>query len=339
MRASLFLYQTGDSLKLHRTDSGETNAGLYLRADSAVDYFSRQPVMVFHENAVRTNTPKAEESQPVVVPQKKAILPPEWNFNLNYFSENDLSRAIGNTNPAKDDQQAFVSTATQRPSDVQPKERPNEHLDWFLAIFLVVALLFIWIRLFYGKYFASLANAISSFQLSGKLFREKNILVRRVSIVLDFIYYVMLAVFIFEAITHFGWVSYSLSRFNLYMLLLNIIIIYSLTRIALLRITGSLFLNRSLFSEYIHNTQVINKGTGILLFPLVITGRYFPYPLISTMLIIGIVCLVLALIWKGIRGYQIIRRKDIVLFYLILYLCTLEFLPLILGCKIIISLI
>ncbi len=333
------MFQTGDTIKLNHQESGETNAEPFQTADSAISYYPPMPDRLFPEHMLQPKAAKKEIEQPVIIPQKKTILPPQWNFNVNFFTENGLSLATGNTNPLKDDQQAFVSTASQRPGTIQPKDRPNMHLDWFLAIFLVVALLLIWIRLFYGKYFASLANAISSFQLSGKLFREKNILVRRVSIVLDFIYFVMLAVFLFEAITHFGWVSSSLSNFNLYMLLLNIIIIYSLTRIALLRLTGSLFLNRSLFSEYIHNTQVINKGAGILLFPLVITARYFPYGLISTMLVIGIVCLVLGVIWKGIRGYQIIRRKDIVLFYLILYLCTLEFLPLILGCKIIISLI
>jgi hypothetical protein len=171
------------------------------------------------------------------------------------------------------------------------------------------------------------------------LFRERNVLVRRVSIVLDFIYFVMLAVLAFEAITHFQWVRYSLTKFNLYMLLLNIIILYSLTRTALLRFTGYLFLKRSLFSEYIHNNLVINKGTGIILFPLVITARYFPYSLISIVLVTGLIILILGVIWKSIRAYQIIKRKDVVLFYLILYLCTLEFLPLLVGYKVIISLI
>jgi hypothetical protein len=175
--------------------------------------------------------------------------------------------------------------------------------------------------------------------MSAKLFRERNVLVRRVSVVLDFIYFVMLSVLVYELVTHFNWITSSMSQFNLYMLLLNIIIIYSLVRIALLRITSNLFLQRSLFSEYIHNSLVINKGIGIVLFPIVITARYFPFPLISLVLAIGLGILILGAIWKIIRAYQIIRRKHIVLFYLILYLCTLEFLPLLLGYKVIISLI
>jgi hypothetical protein len=98
-------------------------------------------------------------------------------------------------------------------------------------------------------------------------------------------------------------------------------------------------MQRNLFSEYIHNTLVINKGTGIVLFPIVITARYFPFPLISLVLVAGLCILILGVIWKSIRAYQIIRRKNVVLFYLILYLCTLEFLPLLIGYKVITSLI
>ena len=143
----------------------------------------------------------------------------------------------------------------------------------------------------------------------------------------------------FEIGSHFGWFTSGLSRFNQYMLLLNIIMLYSLLRVALLRITGYLFLNYNLFSEYIHNSFVVNKGTGIILFPVVITAHYFPVPLVSIVLLAGLFILVISVILKSIRAYQIIKRKDVVLFYLILYLCTLEFLPLLLGYKIIISLI
>jgi hypothetical protein len=61
--------------------------------------------------------------------------------------------------------------------------------------------------------------------------------------------------------------------------------------------------------------------------------------MISTVLVTGLVLLSMAFIWKAIRGYQIIKRKDIAIFYLILYLCTLEILPLLLGYKFVTSLI
>ena len=160
-----------------------------------------------------------------------------------------------------------------------------------------------------------LANALISFQISAKLFRERNVLVRRVSIVLDFIYFLVLSFLLYELVTHFKLINSDLSRFNLFMLLLNIIMMYSLVTDcppAPYRLTC--FCNRSLFSEYIHNTFVINKGTGIVLFPVVITAHYFPYPAdFHWYLLTGLFILAIAFIWKSIRAYQIIIRKDIVI--------------------------
>jgi hypothetical protein len=343
MDAAFFQFQVGDStLQTQQADTLRSQSAEPAfqpeQEEPVIGYFPDHPgdILRIQSAAIRSVTVK---EVPVEIPKKQAILPPEWNFNLNFFTENGLTRAVTRNGFFKQDEGSYVATTGVKPDAIVPRGRNISHLDWILGIFLVISLLFIWIRLFYGKYFATLASAVSSFQMSAKLFRERNILVRRVSIVLDFIYFVMLSVLVFELVTHFNWITSSMSQFNLYMLLLNIIIIYSLVRIALLRITAHLFLQRNLFSEYIHNTLVINKGTGIVLFPIVITARYFPFPLISLVLAIGLGILILGAIWKIIRAYQIIRRKNVVLFYLILYLCTLEFLPLLLGYKVIISLI
>ncbi len=342
MNASFFQFQVGDTvLQIQRTDtlrSQSAEPAYPPEQEEPVGYFPDHPGdIIRQQTAIVRLSPVKEEK--VEIPKKQAILPPEWNFNVNFFVENELTRAVSSNGFFRQTDESLVATTGARPEAIAPRERNISHLDWFLGIFLGISLLFIWIRLFYGKYFSTLASAVSSFQMSAKLFRERNILVRRVSIVLDFIYFVMLSVLIYESVTHFKWVTYSLSQFNLYMLLLNIIIVYSLLRITLLRLTGHLFLQRNLFSEYIHNTLVINKGTGIVLFPIVITARYFPFPLISLVLVLGLSILILGVIWKSIRAYQIIRRKNVVLFYLILYLCTLEILPLLIGYKVIISLI
>ncbi len=342
MDASFFRFQVGDSvLQTQRADtlhSQSAEPAFQPEQEEPVGYFPEHPGDILRlQTAIIRKAPVKEET--IEIPKKQAIIPPEWNFNVNFLVENGLTRAVTRNGFFKQEDESFVASTGVKPDSILPRERNISHLDWFLGIFLVISMLFIWIRLFYGKYFGILASAVSSFQMSAKLFRERNILVRRVSIVLDFIYFVMLSVLIYESVTHFQWVTSSLSQFNLYMLLLNIIIIFSLMRVALLRITAHLFMQRNLFSEYIHNTLVINKGTGIVLFPIVITARYFPFPLISLVLVTGLCILILGVIWKSIRAYQIIRRKNVVLFYLILYLCTLEFLPLLIGYKVITSLI
>jgi len=342
MAFTYYLLQPGDTvLRVVQHDS----AGLSEKYDDAEfqaaepmprQFFVEDPSKILRQQSLWLSRQPAPEPPKAVVTTPKPALP-QWNFNLDFFQENSLTRTIKRTGYQKEEAEFRISTT--KPETIRLRERNAEHFDWFLGIFLVLALLFIWIRMFYSKYFTILAGALGSFQLSAKLFREKNVLVRRVSIVLDFIYLVLLSMFTFEVLLHFGKFGSRLTVFNQFMLVLNIVMIYSLTRVILLRFTGFLFLKRNLFLEYIHSTFVVNKGTGLILLPIVIAGHYFPYPMISTVLVTGLVLLTVAFIWKAIRGYQIIKRKDIAIFYLILYLCTLEILPILIGCKFIITLI
>ncbi len=343
MANAFFLQQVSDSsLRLQPADTVPIQNGqdslFFQNEDHAIGYFTDPPGDVLRiQSSKLPYSPAPVKIVPEQV-QGPTIRIPEWNISTNFLINNVLTRTITRSGFYKSGE-AIPAVGSLKPVNVLPRERNNQSIDWFLGFFLSITLLFIWIRMFYGKYFSLLANALISFQISSKLFRERNVLVRRVSFVLDFIYFMVFSIFTFEIITHFGLIKFDLSRLNLFLLLLNTIMMYSLIRIALLRLTGFLFLNQGLFSEYIHNTFVVNKGAGIVLFPVVITAHYFPHPVVSAVLVTGLFILAMAFIWKTIRAYQIIKRKDVVLFYLILYLCTLEILPLLLGYKFVISLI
>jgi hypothetical protein len=48
---------------------------------------------------------------------------------------------------------------------------------------------------------------------------------------------------------------------------------------------------------------------------------------------LGMALLIAAYLLRFFRGIKILMNKDVLIFYLILYLCTLEILPLLLGYK------
>lgn len=308
--------------------------------DSVVGYSSVvSPVVNRQPSAVINVVPKSliEINQPVV---KQVNIPRlEWNSNRNFLIENGLTGIVKTGTIQQQRTLSPIYSGTAKPAEIVARQRNLGSYDWLLGIFMLLIVLFIWIRIFYSKFFATLASSLLSFQISAKLFREKNVLLHRVSFVLDFIYVVVFSIFVFELVNYYGLSSSNMSSFNLFLLLLNIVMLYALFRIILLRLTGALFMTRSLFAEYSHNTLVVNKGMGIALFPVVIMAQYLPHNLVPIVLIIGILVFAIAFILKSFRGYQIIIRKDVLIFYLILYLCTLEILPLLLGYKFVTSLI
>jgi hypothetical protein len=308
--------------------------------DPAGLYLPESPLKLLQQQAAAVSVvPRQETGTPLIQDQPRIEDYTGWNSSRNFFKENGLTGIVGSNMPVSSGNDAPYTGIMPRPANIQPQQRFLGTYDWFLGLFLLLIMLFIWIRIFYNKFFATLANALLSFQISAKLFRDKNVLVKRVSVVLDFIYILLISLFIFELVIHLNIAGQNMSRFNLMLLFLNLTIIYTLLRYVLLWLTGYLFMVQSLVAEYMHNTFIINKGVGIALFPLVIMAHYFPHQLTPIVLTAGGIIFSAAFIFKGIRAYQIIIRKDVLLFYLILYLCTLEILPLLLGYKVVTSLI
>ena len=294
--------------------------------------------IIRQEVTVRKPPVQTEVAEQPAPANKEIVVRELWNSSGNFLTENGLTGIVRGLDKEQDGTSARYTGTVQTPGLI-PMARKLYTYDWLLGIFLFLVILFVWIRIFYSKFFATLASALVSFQLSVKLFEERNVLLHRVSIVLDFIYIIVFSVFIFELIEYFGFSGTTMSGIKLFLLLMNILTIYALLRIVVLRMTGSLFLARPLFAEYIHNTFVVNKGLGIALFPIVIMAQYLPYRLVPVVLVIGVLISAIAFLLKTFRAYQIIIRRDILLFYLILYLCTLEILPLLLGYKFVTSLI
>ena len=69
--------------------------------------------------------------------------------------------------------------------------------------------------------------------------------------------------------------------------------------------------------------------TGIVLFPLLILRIYILSELIQIIDIISLIVIVIAFVLIVIKLFQIFFHKIVVSFYIMLYLCTLEFLPLV----------
>ena len=346
MTASYFL-QIPDSVSpTHQLDTvasaGAVNAYTTTNEDesAAVGYFPD----------ISAETAKLHIAKPTVVkPEDTGAAQPsaslgdvhrtEWNTSRNFFAENGLSGVVTGSKAQQQKAASVVYHSTQKPPEILPQPRNIQPHNWLTGIFLLLVILFVWIRIFYSKYFSILANALISFHTSAKLFQEKNVFLHRVSMVLDFIFLIVFSIFVFQLIGYFEILHSGFRGFKLYLLLLNLVMLYALLRILILRLTGSLFLVQPVFAEYIHNIFVVNKGMGIALFPLVIMVNFLPYKLVPVMLVTGMLIYAIAFILKSIRAYQIIIRKDVLLFYLIMYLCTLEILPLLLGYKFVKSLI
>ncbi len=269
--------------------------------------------------------------------------PPESKPLIRIIPENFLT-LIGADNTKYHRNSVLVThqnklTTGQNTEAIKPEKRNEVSNDWYLGIILFIIMLFLWIKIFYNKYFTLLFNSLLNYQISLKLLREKNVLTKRVSFTLNLIYIIVLALFILKFLDFYQIELFEFNKFELLLVLINIIIIISIARILILSIIGFLFDSSNIFNEYIHNNYIINKNLGLFLFPLLFIQVYMSEKATVVFIITGLILIFLSHILRLYRGFQILIKKDIFLFYLILYLCTLEILPLLLGYKFFMSLI
>jgi hypothetical protein len=80
----------------------------------------------------------------------------------------------------------------------------------------------------------------------------------------------------------------------------------------------------------------VNRIAGLVLFPVVLLVAYYPGEDPAIPVVTGIIVAFILYFMLIYRGTIILLKKQLSIFYLFLYFCTLEFLPLVLIYKIVV---
>ena len=225
-----------------------------------------------------------------------------------------------------DDQKEFFKGVNIKPAN-----------DWTIGVVLFSLILLAWIKLFYNKYLSQIFFSIYNYQISFKLFQARNILLQRVSFWLYLIYILNGGLFIYQVFQYYNIHPLELQGFFSFLIYSSFFLLLYLAKYTVCNLVVFVFFVQRQFAQYLHNAFLFNKNLGLLLFPVIIGIPYMPEIFTKPLIIIGIGLFILIFFLRIIRGIRIIIKKDVLIFYLILYLCTFEFLPLFLFYKFFLS--
>lgn len=163
------------------------------------------------------------------------------------------------------------------------------------------------------------------------LYREESAIASRVSFFLLLNYLLMASLFVWHAMgVIFG--SYP-DPLNIVWIGVAIISAY-IIKIVSTSVIGFLFEMRESAQEYIYNIILFNKTVGLVLFPIVLCLSYAQQIPQKWLVGAGIGCWAIVLIYRLLRLSVIgLAVRRVSLFYIILYLCTLEILPFVILVK------
>jgi hypothetical protein len=228
----------------------------------------------------------------------------------------------------------FLQQITVQPRGLMLPSIPNRNMsgDWFIFLFLITVVIFVFVRQSAKKYFTLLFQSFTSYLASARMFREQNISLVQGSAFMELFYLLVLALFGYEVLRHYG-ISFSLPDFIIFLICFGAIFLFFRIKLLVYQLLGFISETPAETREYLFNMQNNHKVMGILLWPLVAFIPWLRVRNSEAFIMTGLFLIALIYLFNLFRGAKILIKKQYSIFYLFLYLCTLEILPLLLIIK------
>jgi hypothetical protein len=288
----------------------------------------------------------ASDSLKIAIRSKKALLLQARNDSILrqkmlqdlpvYASTKNLTGIPRLPVPANNHhQQAWIAGQRVNENFIYMKPHPLVEgiPDWTILFWIGSLGILLWARKSFARYFSQVIISLYDYTLSLNLFKDRNILLRRVSNLLQLNFMLVTALFIYLLWPFIPGTADRIPSHRVLLLACAIPPAVVFFRWLVNNGLGFLFSREKVFSEYNFQVQLNYKLLGIILLPLIILSLYFNLISTKTLLFAGIVIIISMYFHRLYRGYKIIVQHHVSIFYTILYLCTFEILPLILLFK------
>ena len=190
--------------------------------------------------------------------------------------------------------------------------------------------MFTFLRIFYARYFSRLFSAFANSNMANQVVRDENLLIQRASILLNIVFYMVAALFLYFLSSAWHWelegLDYGFSRFLFFAIL--VAAIYSL-KLIILKACGYIFSLDREMAAYIFNIFLVNSILGMALLPLVGLLAFASWIPAAWISVTALVVIAATFVYRLFRGVLIaMGSPSFSPVYLILYLCALEIAPL-----------
>lgn len=229
----------------------------------------------------------------------------------------------------------FVPYKTQ-PIVIRQRERQANQYDWLTLLLILCLGILVWVKYEGGRRVSQIFKAVGARHNMNQLLREGDIIGERITPGLMFIYLISFTTLVFLLISPFDIeIPGAESSFLQFSILAGIVFILWILKLATIKLSGVIFKTRNETNEYLITNIIFNLVTGLIAFPIVFSAHYTNYNII---LWASLAVFAIGLVFKFIRSVYVgLTTQTFPVFYIFLYLCTLEILPLLIIYKLIVS--
>jgi hypothetical protein len=238
--------------------------------------------------------------------------------------------------PLPPQKQFLQTTSIFKPHNLEPKHAgplaiDHQATNWITIVFLACLFIFAWIQTSYSKRLTQIFRAVAQPHHVNQLERDGNLFKERIALGLGLNYYLISSIFIFQIISDWGSIPTGFNSLVIAGIIFSGLFAYQFLKSSIIHASGIIFNTGESARQYQLILLIFNYIIGIILFPIVVIAFYWNN---SAFLIAGIILISLLIIYRLSRSFLTGQdNKSYNLFYLFLYLCTLEILPLLLIYK------
>ena len=239
--------------------------------------------------------------------------------------------------PDKKDNKVYENTRetththTEQPSPnpikIESEVQQAQSFDWISYLIIALFIFLGWTRIFFKRYFNTLFKSFHFINYAEELYQEKSSLTIRGATFLNGVYFIVLGLFSLQTINYF-YPAISIADYKIFLLSLGFFAAWYIWNAFFKQFIGSVFQKLNVFTEYFYNYNIYRKIAGIVLFPIILINQYIQEELAIYFIYAGIIIFIIIYLVHILRGLQTFIKNKVSIFYLILYLCALEFLPL-----------
>jgi len=207
------------------------------------------------------------------------------------------------------------------------------HNDWIIFIILVAAYLYAFVRTLSKNTLSSVTRFFLFRGINEAPSREIGGLFNWQSTILNLISFLILGLFGYFAASYYSVIPPSITGIAFWLISFAVIISAITLRHIVCIITGRASGERELFREYLLGIYQSYRFSALVLFVIIILMSYTNISPLRFYFITGIIALAIMYLFRITRLIIIFINRNISIFYLILYLCALEILPVVISVK------
>ena len=214
----------------------------------------------------------------------------------------------------------------------EPITHPSHHNlvtePWFISALILFVAITGFIRLKWQAYLTKIFQAVTFSTIATKLQTSASSKEKVASFFLNILFYGNFSLFLYEYMVFKNHSYFHWTGWNLWLLIAAFLMAISFSKTIVYKFIGWVFRIEKQTTNYLFQSSVMNKAYGVILMPLVVLFPFLNPEASPIVLKIGLAAFVLMYFIQIVRGIGANLRDALSVYYIILYLCALEILPL-----------